>query len=136
MTILPPPNINNLTTQHHHAQEFLSEPAQIAMVGRELCFVHEQGTTPIVAPVGAPEGTKRAVPDFKPKRPAGGHNGERPKNWAPTAHEMALLTNANKLDIELYAWAREIVRGRLARDFPQLPLCDVPPCETRKSVGV
>lgn len=113
--------------------EWLSEPAQISLVGRELCFRHANGVTPVFSPVGVPEGTRRQVPDFKPKRPGGGHNGERPGGWAPPAEDMKALENSNRLDVALYEWARGVVREQLAREFPHLPLtrgpmCEAPPC--------
>ena len=119
--------------------EWLSEPAQISLVGRELCFRHDNGVTPVFSPVGVPEGTRRQVPDFKPKRPGGGHNSERAVGWAPSAEDMKALENSNRLDVALYKWAKGLVREQLARDFPHLPLahgpmCEAPPCKPPGSV--
>mmetsp|Transcript_48576 Transcript_48576/g.136553 ORF Transcript_48576/g.136553 Transcript_48576/m.136553 type:complete len:449 (+) Transcript_48576:1191-2537(+) len=119
--------------------EWLSEPSLISLAGRELCFKHVDGATPAFKPLEEPGGRRRQIPSFKPKKPGGGHSGERPLEWEPSPNEMERLVGANKWDLALYEWASGRLRRRLEREFPHLPLaprvCESPPCEAAMPPG-
>ena len=53
-------------------------------------------------------------PSFLAKRAPGGRSDERPPGWAPPADAQERLRRANRWDLELYAWAADRERAKLA----------------------
>jgi len=95
--------------------EWLSSRAQAALLADALCFESDgAGGTPTRQLEGVPGARVREVPSFKASRPAGGATNERPKGWRPTAEEFRAVRQANALDLDLFQWAAETQRSKLA----------------------